>query len=60
VAPPCTQQGGSCSGNTTCCGAACCTDGQLCCMQDGPVTGPMCFTPTTTQTTCPPGCPTCQ
>jgi hypothetical protein len=44
-----------------CCGQQFCTLGQLCCdvQGPGPSTGPVCFTPTAMQWTCPVGCPSC-
>jgi hypothetical protein len=51
----------SCVVGSTCCGSMCCGAGQLCCEQQGPVTGgATCFTPTADQKTCPAGCaPAC-
>ncbi|MGO9838689.1 MAG: tail fiber domain-containing protein [Polyangiaceae bacterium] len=60
---PCAKEGGSCSSGTICCGTACCSAGQLCCEEEGPVGSlyPVCFTPTASQPTCAPGCaPLCQ
>jgi hypothetical protein len=47
-----------CAPNATCCGNSCCTTGQLCCEQQGPVSGgpPTCHTPTPEQPSCPQGC----
>src|ERR1019366_2656660 len=55
---PCSSGQGSCHNGTTCCGSSCCTAGQICCQQDGPIvaTGPTCYTPTSSQPTCAPGC----
>jgi hypothetical protein len=55
---PCGNDGGSCHMGETCCGTSCCTPGQLCCQGSGPVVtpDPTCFTPTASETTCPPGC----
>lgn len=62
--PQCTFEGGACGsgGSGTCCGSNCCTQGQFCCKEEGPVGGGVsCFTPTTTQPTCPQGCaPLCK
>jgi hypothetical protein len=57
--PPCTGLG--CPGSSTCCGQFCCTSGQLCCdvPGPGPTLGPTCYTPTSSQPTCPRGCPLC-
>ncbi len=53
---PCTA-GQTCNPGETCCGSACCTSGQLCCEEEGPVAGgPVCYTPTPQQPTCPAGC----
>jgi hypothetical protein len=53
--PPCALSGGC--GTESCCGSSCCAAGQLCCNEEGPVgSAPICFTPTSTQTTCPQGC----
>jgi hypothetical protein len=52
-----------CLPTATCCGSTCCGAGQLCCDQQGPVSGgsPVCFTPTADQPTCPQGCaPLCR
>ncbi len=54
-AAPCFGGGPTCTG-TTCCGSMCCTAGQICCKVDGPVTTATCFTPTSSQATCPAGC----
>ncbi|MCC7382445.1 MAG: tail fiber domain-containing protein [Deltaproteobacteria bacterium] len=55
-ATPCETDGGTCP-RGTCCGTACCTAGQLCCKDEGPITGqPQCFTPTASDPTCPQGC----
>lgn len=53
--PPC--EGQDCK--ETCCGSACCTAGQLCCDQYGPVVSnvPVCQDPE--NGTCPGGCPSC-
>lgn len=43
----------------TCCGTSCCASGDLCCAQStGGVSSPYptCYTPTSSQPTCPPGC----
>ena len=60
--PPCTV-GTLCVG-ATCCGSSCCQSGQLCCDEEtGGATkgGPVCYTPTAAQPTCPMGCaPLCQ
>lgn len=55
---PCSSGQGNCRGGTTCCGSSCCTPGQICCQQEGPVggIGPTCYTPTASQPTCAPGC----
>jgi hypothetical protein len=55
---PCSSGGSVCVNGQTCCGTTCCTSGQLCCEPSGPVGGgpPACFTPTSTQSTCPQGC----
>src|SRR5580658_6945368 len=55
---PCAKEGGSCSSGTICCGTSCCSAGQLCCEEEGPVGAPypVCFTPTASQPTCAPGC----
>jgi hypothetical protein len=55
--------GGGCHNGTTCCGMACCAQGQLCCELQSGVGAlyPSCFTPTASQPTCPLGCsPICQ
>jgi hypothetical protein len=62
---PCTPNpaAGVCAPNSICCGSACCSPDQLCCQENGPVSGgpPSCFTPTPDQKTCPPGCaPLCK
>ena len=59
-APPC-GIGTICLGTDFCCGTNCCAKGQLCCdvQGPGPTTGPSCYTPTSTQPTCPLGCPLC-
>lgn len=60
---PCDREGGACPGVGTCCGTSCCATGDLCCKSEGPVgqLEPSCFTPTSTQTTCPQGCaPLCE
>jgi hypothetical protein len=51
-----------CNPTTICCGNNCCGKGQLCCDEQGPVTtGPVCYTPTADQPTCPQGCaPLCR
>jgi len=55
---PCSPTAGVCAPNSICCGSACCAAGDLCCETEGPVAGgpPTCFTPTTSQPTCPQGC----
>lgn len=57
---PCDTDAGTCPGMATCCGRSCCAAGDLCCKTEGPVgeikPEPVCFTPTSTQTTCPQGC----
>jgi hypothetical protein len=55
---PCAKGGTACGAAETCCGTSCCTHGQLCCEQAGPVGTPypVCFTPTTDQPTCAQGC----
>ncbi|MCB9583404.1 MAG: hypothetical protein H6717_40605 [Polyangiaceae bacterium] len=57
--PPCFGQPPSAG---FCCGTHVCTDAQLCCdvQGPGPSMGPICFTPTPNQKTCPIGCPLCQ
>jgi hypothetical protein len=55
-AAPCDTDAG-CSG--TCCGLACCGAGQLCCLAEQGVWSMQCYTPTSAQPTCPPGCPLC-
>ena len=56
---PC-QNGTTCGAGTACCGTSCCTAGQICCQSEGGAQGgPTCFTPTSTQPSCPPGCPLC-
>lgn len=60
--PPCSLDGGACAGGALCCGAECCSATQLCCVIEGPVGGapPSCFTPTSSQASCPQGCaPAC-
>jgi hypothetical protein len=60
---PCAHEGGTCGGAKTCCGTSCCSAGQLCCEEEGPVGTPypVCFTPTASQPTCAPGCaPLCK
>src|SRR5262249_54364380 len=56
--PTCAPTVGACNQGGFCCGAACCKGGDLCCEQEGPVSGgpPSCFTATTGQPTCPQGC----
>lgn len=56
---PCNAEGGSCpAAGGICCGSACCATGDICCKSEGPVgeAEPSCFTPTSTQTSCPQGC----
>jgi len=55
---PCAAEGGSCAAGALCCGTSCCAAGQLCCEEEGPVQllYPVCYTPTSSQPTCPPGC----
>jgi hypothetical protein len=57
--PPCFQQGGVCAANTLCCGTDCCTNGQICCLFQGPTDYTACYTPTKAQPTCPVGCSGC-
>lgn len=53
---PC-QDGNVCAGTASCCGNTCCKADELCCRNDGPVSGlPKCFAPTEQQKTCPQGC----
>ncbi len=55
-ATPCEREAGSCASGS-CCGSECCTAGQLCCDPQGPLDrGPVCYTPTSDQPTCPQGC----
>ncbi len=58
---PCADAG-TCGAGSTCCGSSCCASGQICCKDEGPVTGaPSCYTPTAQAPTCPQGCaPLCQ
>ncbi len=56
---PCSLGGGACTGPDAgvCCGTTCCGVGQLCCKNEGPVSGNAeCFTPTESQPTCEQGC----
>jgi hypothetical protein len=55
-AAPCERDSATCA-NGSCCGSECCSQGQLCCNPQGPLDrGPVCYTPTAEQPTCPPGC----
>ena len=55
--PPCNPQTELCAPNSVCCGSTCCPVGDICCEQQGPISGaPSCFTPTTAEPTCPQGC----
>jgi len=57
MATPCDRDGAACANGGSCCGSLCCAQGQLCCDPQGPLDrGPVCFTPTVQQTTCPAGC----
>src|SRR5580698_8204424 len=61
VPAPCDKGTSTCQSSQTCCGTNCCTSGQICCVvEGGPVTGPRCITPTSSQPTCPTGCLACQ
>ena len=56
-ATPCELGGDSCKNGETCCGQSCCGAGDICCKNEGPVSGAsQCFTPTPSQKTCPQGC----
>jgi hypothetical protein len=57
-APPCEQDAASC-GSATCCGTQCCGPGDLCCQLEEGVWITQCVTPTSSQPTCPVGCPMC-
>jgi hypothetical protein len=55
---PCEDQ--DCGPDSTCCGKSCCKTGDICCEQEGPVSGgPVCHTPTAQEPSCPPGCMAC-
>ncbi len=62
IKPVCFADAATCTTAGSCCGSSCCGKDQLCCEVPGPgpTTGPQCFTPTSTQPTCPAGCPACQ
>jgi Chaperone of endosialidase len=56
----CRINAGCDGGVVGCCGTQCCAPGQLCCVDEGPVTFLQCVTPTPAQPTCPLGCaPNC-
>jgi hypothetical protein len=58
--PPCDVDAGCASG--TCCGAECCSGGQICCLLEtgGPAWTTACYTLQSGETTCPVGCPACR
>ena len=60
--PPCDPQTELCAPGSVCCGSTCCPVGDICCEDQGPISGgSSCFTPTAAAPSCPQGCaPLCQ
>ena len=55
---PCEQDAAACGGGS-CCGAQCCGQGELCCQLEQGVWTTQCYALTSSQDTCPVGCPMC-
>jgi hypothetical protein len=59
MAPPCQQDAAACGSTSSCCGLDCCGQGQLCCLMERAQSSTQCYAPTSAETSCPAGCPTC-
>jgi hypothetical protein len=55
---PCEQDAASC-GSKSCCGQQCCGQDDICCQLEQGASVTQCYTPKSSQDTCPVGCPMC-